>query len=218
MIQALKIALDRAEQARTLAELRGYEGIAAKNYFSVFRYNLIPDWAEFPSRSKNPPQTNVNATLSFLYTLLMYRVETAIETAGLDPMAGFLHASDYGKNALTFDLMEEFRTPFVDTICCSLFNLNTLTAHDFEQKATADIKDALFDPNEGEAPSEKIVLLTRDGLKKVIPVFEKKMENKVQYQGLDHTVSLNTIIMEQVKHLKRVLLGEEKEYKGFLYR
>jgi CRISPR/Cas system-associated endonuclease Cas1 len=52
----------------------------------------------------------------------------------------------------------------------------------------------------------------------VIPAFEKKMENKVQYQGLDNTVSLNTIIMEQVKHLKRVLQGEEKEYRGFLYR
>jgi CRISPR/Cas system-associated endonuclease Cas1 len=76
----------------------------------------------------------------------------------------------------------------------------------------------VFDPNEGEVPAEKIVLLTRDGLKKVIPVFEKKMESKVQYQGLDNTVSFNTIIMEQVKHLKRVLLGEEKEYRGFLYR
>jgi CRISPR-associated protein Cas1 len=148
----------------------------------------------------------------------MYRVETAIETVGLDPMAGFLHISDYGKNALTFDLAEEFRTPFVDTICCSLFNLNTLASHDFEQKAATDIKDALFNPNEGEAPAEKIVLLTRDGLKKVIPVFEKKMENKVQYQRLDNPISLNTIIMEQVKHLKRMLLDEEKEYKGFLYR
>ncbi|MHC6204242.1 CRISPR-associated endonuclease Cas1 [Breznakiellaceae bacterium SP9] len=69
-------------------------------------HNLISEWASFPNRSRNPPLTNVNAVLSFLYTLLMYRLETAIELAGLDPMAGFFHAIEYGKNSLVFDLME----------------------------------------------------------------------------------------------------------------
>jgi CRISPR-associated protein Cas1 len=214
-IQSLKTTLDRVEKAETIDELRGHEGLAARNYFSVFRYNLIPDWAQFPGRSKNPPQTNVNAVLSFLYTLLMYRIEIAIEVTGLDAMAGFLHVSDYGKNALVFDMMEEFRTPVVDTLCSALFNLGTLCRGDFEGKDT-DPEGFVFDPDSEEEHTGKIVLLTKDGLKKVIPAFEKKIDTALQYQNTK--LSLNNIIIEQAKHFKRVILGEEKEYRGFLYK
>jgi len=181
----------------------------------VFRYNLIPDWALFPSRSKNPPLTNVNAVLSFLYTLLMYRIETAIEASGLDTMAGFLHASEYGRNALVFDLMEEFRTPVVDTLCCALFNLGVLSSNDFytvSDDESADMVPAIHDTN------EKAVLLTKEGLSKVIPAFENKMETLVYYPPSETQVSLNMIVIEQVNHFKRVILEEEKIYKGYLYR
>ncbi len=57
----------------------------------------------------NPPQDNVNAVLSFLYTLIFYRVDAALEGAGLDPYVGYLHKLNYGKQALAFDLVEEFR-------------------------------------------------------------------------------------------------------------
>jgi CRISPR-associated protein Cas1 len=218
IIQSLKMTLNRAEKAESIAELRGHEGLAAKNYFSVFRHNLIPEWADFPRRSKNPPQTNVNAVLSFLYTLLMYRVETAIEVAGLDTMAGFLHATDYGKNALVFDIMEEFRTPVVDTLCCALFNLGTLSRDDFEEKTT-DADGIVLDPEDAEiSGSEKVVLLNKNGLNKVIPAFEKKMETLLSYALLDKQLPFNNIIIEQANHFKRVILGEEKEYKGFLYK
>lgn len=210
MIQCLKNIIEQAENARTIDELRGYEGIGAKNYFSVFRYNLIPDWAEFPRRTMNPPETNVNAVLSFLYTLLMYRIETAIELSGLDAMAGFLHASDYGKNALVFDLMEEFRTPVVDTLCCTLFNHGVLSPLDFQREA--EFEDPVQENN------KKAFLLTKDGLKKVIPAFEKKIETLLYYPALEKQEPLNKIMIEQVKHFKRVLLGEEKSYKGYLYK
>ncbi|AEF81880.1 CRISPR-associated endonuclease Cas1 [Leadbettera azotonutricia] len=203
-IQALKAALEGAECAENHGELRGHEGIAARNYFSVFRHNLIPEWAQFPRRSKNPPLTNINSVLSFLYTLLMYRVETAIEITGLDPMAGFLHAAEYGKNALVFDLMEEFRTPIADTLCCALCNLGALLPGDFEP---ADIS--------GDTAA---IYLNKEGLSKAISAFEKKMETKLHYQPLNTELSLDEIIIEQVKHFKRVLMGEESEYRGYLYK
>jgi CRISPR-associated protein Cas1 len=209
-IQTLKKLIEDIECVENIKKLRGYEGIGAKNYFSVFRYNLIPDCAQFPRRSKNPPLTNVNAVLSFLYTLLMYHVETAIEVSGLDTMAGFLHEAEYGKNALVFDLMEEFRTPAVDSVCCALFNLGVLNSDDFY---TTDEYDKEINSSDKQA-----VLLTKEGLKKVIPAFEKKMETLIFYPPLKIQVSWRMIIIEQVKHLKRVILGEEKIYKGFIYK
>ncbi len=132
-LNSVKNTLSDAEKTDDIEKLRGYEGLAARKYFEVFKFNLQPEWAEFKTRSKNPPKSNVNAVLSFLYTLLMYRVESAVEAAGLDSCCGNLHAVNYGKTALVFDLMEEFRSPVCDTVCCSLFNLGTLKPDDFEK-------------------------------------------------------------------------------------
>jgi CRISPR-associated protein Cas1 len=149
----------------------------------------------------------------FLYTLLMYRVEAAIEAVGLDPMPGFLHAAEYGKKALVFDLMEEFRTPVADTIYCSLFNLNILAENDFDP-ADKDIPKARTDRAYPEIP----VFLTHEGIKKVISIFEKKIESTSYYQPLNAEIALKTIILEQVKYFKRVILGEETEYQGYKYK
>jgi CRISPR-associated protein Cas1 len=214
VIQSLKTTIGQIDAAENIEEIRGYEGMAAKHYFSVFRHNLIPDWAQFPRRSKNPPQSNVNAVLSFLYTLLMYRIETAIEFSGLDAMAGFLHATEYGKNALVFDLTEEFRTPIVDTLCCALFNHNVLSPELFH--TVTGVEDTEVDSSEDEG--ERTILLTNEGLKIVIPAFEKRMETLVYYPPLETQLSLDMIIIEQVKQLKRVILGDEKAYKGYLYK
>lgn len=71
-VYKLKSYLVDCEEADSIEKLRGLEGISARSYFSVFGLNILPEWAEFPCRSKNPPRSNVNAVLSFLYTLLMY--------------------------------------------------------------------------------------------------------------------------------------------------
>lgn len=218
-IASVRQCISKVENTDSLDKLRGIEGVGARNYFSVFKYNLIPEWASFPKRSKNPPLSNVNAVLSFLYTLLMYRVEAAIESSSLDPMVGFLHALDYGKNALVFDMMEEFRAPIVDTLCASVFNLGILDPEDFEEKSF----DEEF-PSEGEVNEEaseekqKPIYLNKKGLNKVITAFEKKIESEIVYAALNKKMSFNRIIIEQVKHLKRVINEEETEYKGFLYR
>ena len=74
--------------AQTVDSIRGHEGMGSKLYFSVFRQNINPEWAIFRGRSMNPPKDNVNAVMSFLYTLLMYRVDAFIEMEGLDPYVG----------------------------------------------------------------------------------------------------------------------------------
>jgi CRISPR-associated protein Cas1 len=201
-INFIKEILNEIENAANVNELRGLEGMCAKEYFSVMRHNILPSWAEFPNRSMNPPRSNVNAALSFIYTLLMYRVETAVELASLDAMAGFLHSHEYGKNSLVFDLMEEFRTPVADALTCSLFNLGQLGEDDFVISEE----------------DERAVFLTEDGLKKVITEFENKINSVVFYAPQSDKISLNKIIIEQVQHFRRVILGEEEEYKGFVFK
>lgn len=228
-INSVKHTLKNVERTEDIEQLRGYEGIAARKYFSVLGLNIIPEWAEFKTRSKNPPKSNVNAVLSFLYTLLMYRVESAIESQGLDICAGNLHALNYGKSALVFDLMEEFRTPIVDSACCNLFNMGTLREDDFERvRFVADDDDFPLEQGqeppdaagekEDEGKGESGILLSKSGLKKVVAAFEHKMDTLILYPPTSQRLSYTKIIYEQVIHYKRVILGEENEYKAYYFK
>src|SRR5690606_20143636 len=71
--------------------LRGIEGEAARAYFGVFNYLLTAQRQDFAfhERSRRPPLDNVNALLSFLYSILAHDARTACEAAGLDPAVGF---------------------------------------------------------------------------------------------------------------------------------
>jgi CRISPR-associated protein Cas1 len=116
-----------------LDTLRGLEGTAARVYFEVFD-ELITQQKEsffFRQRSRRPPLDNVNALLSFLYTLLRHDVEAALETVGLDPAVGFLHRDRPGRASLALDLMEEQRAFLADRLALSLVNLRQIDAAGF---------------------------------------------------------------------------------------
>lgn len=238
-INDIKNTLSSAEKAHNLDSLRGFEGIAARKYFEVFAFNIHCEWAEFKKRSRNPPKSNVNAVLSFLYTLLSYRVESAIESTGMDTCCGSLHAINYGRASLVFDLMEEFRSPICDSVCCNLFNLGTLIKEDFEQidfssdnedfpLGSVSINSENGEENTYEKPNEETdsnlekkqtgILLTKSGLKKVISAFEIKMNSLILYQPTGQKISYAKIIYQQVLHYKRVISGEETEYKAYYFK
>ncbi|MCX7786405.1 MAG: CRISPR-associated endonuclease Cas1 [Spirochaetes bacterium] len=229
VIENMKRNIQKVSETKDLASLRGLEGIGAKYFFSVFRENIIPEWAVFNGRSMNPPEDNVNAVLSFLYTLILNRVDASIEEEGLDPYVGYYHELDYGKRTLAFDLMEEYRTPLADTLCCALFNLGVLSQDDFREVVFSSeseefpLATEISPSTEGEEQpvvyqEKKGVLLTKEGLKKVIAQFEKKLETQLFYTPLSKHLSYKRIIREQVRHFRRVLAGEEREYKPLVMK
>ena len=220
-VDGLKQALFSLEKAESVDSVRGYEGLGARLYFSVFQQAINPQWAVFKGRSMNPPQDNVNAVLSFLYTLIFYRVDAALEGAGLDPYVGYLHKLNYGKQALAFDLVEEFRVPLADTLTVSMFNLGVLAEGNFEDVSFAGDGDYPRQPEKSEAesdddgPEKRGVLLTKEGLRKVITQFEKKLDTPFFYPPVDGRITHKKIFFEQIKHFRRVLTGEESRYNPF---
>ena len=79
--------------------LRGYEGEAASVYFGVLDELILQQKKDFifQGRNRRPPRDNVNAMLSFVYTLLTNAMASALETVGLDPYVGFMHADRPGQ-------------------------------------------------------------------------------------------------------------------------
>lgn len=132
-VAAIRQVSRRLSVARTLDELRGYEGLAARLYFEALGGCIRHPELEFRGRNKRPPRDPVNACLSFGYTLLLRRVESAVLAAGLDPYVGFLHDADRGAPSLALDLMEEFRPVVVDRLVLRLINRQQLRRDDFRQ-------------------------------------------------------------------------------------
>ncbi len=220
---SLKRTAQKVDSAESISEIRGHEGSASRAYFSLFKVALIPGWAEFKGRSMNPPLDNVNAVMSFIYTLMNQAIETQLLAEGLDTCVGYLHYLEYGRKSLVFDLMEEYRASFCDTLSISLFNLGILEEDDFREiDFSTEDDDYPLDTDEDDSEQDvavrRGVLLTKEGLKKVIQRFEKKIEDRYYYAPARKSITYRRIIAEQVKHFKRVINDEEKEYTPFLIK
>ena len=86
----MKNSLSYIQNSQSKDQLRGYEGEAASIYFGVFDQLILQQKKDFKfeGRNKRPPLDNVNALLSFVYTLLTNQIVSALESVGLDPYVG----------------------------------------------------------------------------------------------------------------------------------
>ncbi|WP_072619846.1 CRISPR-associated endonuclease Cas1 [Spirulina major] len=114
----------------SIDQVRGIEGIAARDYFAGWQAMLDPVW-QFTGRNRRPPQDPVNALLSFAYSLLQVQVMAAVHLVGLDPYIGYLHTVHHGQPALVLDLMEEFRPLVSDRLVLSVINRQEIKPDDF---------------------------------------------------------------------------------------
>lgn len=127
------------DTADSIDSLRGIEGSAAAIYFRAFDAMLKTNDNEmmFVKRSRRPPENRVNALLSFVYMLLKNDVQSALESVGIDPAAGYLHSLRPGRPSMALDLMEELRSPLCDRFVISLINLGQIKSKDFDTEGGA---------------------------------------------------------------------------------
>ncbi len=129
-------SLHKIEKVSALDELRGVEGKAAEQYYSVFDdmiLNQKDDFA-FTTRNRRPPLDNINAVLSFAYTVLAGECANSLYSVGLDPYVGFMHSDRPGRISLALDLMEEMRPIMADRFVLTLINTKALQSSHFEMQ------------------------------------------------------------------------------------
>lgn len=214
-VSEIGVIRSRLEDADTIDKVRGYEGDGSKLYFSVLGENIKCDWTTFTGRSKNPPLDEVNAVLSLLYTVLANRLSSYIQSSGLDPGIGTLHALSYGRESLVFDLVEEFRTPLVDTLTCSLFNMGVLKKEHFRVDVYGEADEEDDDILEGRPEA---VLLNEEGFRKVLEQLERKMAETHYYEGTGSVLTYDQILHQQVLLYKKVIAGLVDHYTPVLIK
>jgi CRISPR-associated protein Cas1 len=193
-------ALARLEHAPDLDAVRGIEGDAAKRYFGVLNLIMRPDArAAFAmnGRTRRPPLDRMNALLSFLYSMLMNDVRSALESVGLDPQIGFLHAVRPGRAALALDLMEEFRPLLADRLALTLINRRQIDADDFVERP-------------GGA-----VVLEGEARKAVVTAYQERKQETLAHPLLESQIALGLAPFVQARLLARAVRGDVETYLPF---
>ena len=182
--------------------LRGIEGKAAERYFSVFDDMILQqkDDFKFKGRNKRPPLDNVNAMLSFSYTLLSGMCASALETVGLDPYVGFMHTDRPGRRSLALDMMEELRSVFADRFVLSLINKRLVNGKGFTKMESGAV---LMDDN------------TR---KLFFTEWQKRKTEVITHPFLKEKVEWGVVPYVQALLLARTIRGDLDAYPPFLWK
>jgi CRISPR-associated protein Cas1 len=211
-LDSMQRMMRQVAEARTLDEVRGHEGLAAKEFFSLLRQLIKPPrdgpgWG-FDRREYYPPPDPVNALLSFGYTLLLNDLIAACQIAGLDPDLGFFHAVDFGKPAMALDLEEEFRPIIVDSIVLTAVNRPFLGLRDFEQAQAKEKEGAQVRP----------VLLKEEARNRFISLYETRVNESIFYPLTGETTSYKRIFQLQAYQMAQVILGEKDGYEPLMVK
>lgn len=198
----LTLIINDIMKCTNLEILRGLEGQAAVTYNKIFDQMILQqkETFYFKERTKRPPLDNVNALLSFAYTLLANDVASALESVGLDAYVGFLHRDRPGRASLALDVMEEIRGIYADKFVLSLINNKVVDGSDFVKKESG------------------AVLMKDEARKKFLNAWQKRKQDKITHPYLGEKIEWGLVPYAQSLLLARYLRGDLDEYPPFLWK
>ncbi len=198
----LRRILDEVSQQDSVDQIRGHEGDAARVYFDVFDHLILvsKDQFFFHGRSRRPPLDNMNALLSFLYTLLTHDTASALETVGLDPAVGYLHRERPGRPSLALDIVEELRPVLADRLALTLVNRQQISETGFRRSETG------------------AVLMDEATRKAVLVAWQKRKQEEIVHPFLGEKVPLGLVPYVQATLLARYLRGDLDGYPCFFWK
>lgn len=200
--EKLKHSLAQVSDCQSKERLRGIEGEAAQIYFGVFDELILQQKQDFSfnGRTRRPPLDNVNALLSFVYTLLTNTITSALETVGLDPYVGCLHTERPGRVSLSLDLIEELRSVLADRFVLSLINKKIVTKKGFEKKENG------------------AVLMDDKTRRSLLTEWQNKKKETLTHPFLKEKVEWGMVPYVQAMLLARYLRGDLDGYPPFLWK
>jgi CRISPR-associated protein Cas1 len=180
-IEALRGSISTSKM---VPELMGIEGNIRKIYYQSFDV-IIKDF-NMDGRSKQPPQNEVNALISYGNMLCYAQCLKQLYHTQLNPTISFLHEPGARRYSLALDLAEIFKPFLVDRLVFSMLNKRVLQPEDFR-----------WDLNG--------CLLKESGAKTFTKAWDDRMNETIEHRSLKRKVSYKHLIRLEcyklVKHL-----------------
>lgn len=178
---------------KTIEELMGTEGMIRQTYYEAF--DLILNDFSMEGRSKQPPQNEVNALISFgnmmCYTLCL----RSIWQTQLNPTISYLHTPGERRYSLALDVAEIFKPIIVDRVIFKVLNKKEIQEKHFDKKMNK-------------------CLLNAAGKKIFVQAIEERLEETFKHRTLNRNVSYRHLMrLECYKLVKHIMQIED--YKPF---
>ncbi len=196
----IRAIISQLQGADKLEAIRGYEGYAARLYFSVFGLLIRNNRFDFNGRNRRPPRDPVNALLSFVYTMFTNEVTSAVNSGGLDPYLGALHEPQPGRPSLSCDLVEEWRV-LGERLVLTLINRKVVRPDDFIWKKAGE--------------SGRPVEMKPGVARALISSYERQMQTRVKDPVADENTMLRWLIHRQAGRFGKWLGDRECKYQPF---
>jgi CRISPR-associated protein Cas1 len=191
LIERMETLAKGIPQTTEIDELMGLEGNIRMSYYDAF--DLILNDFQMESRTKQPPQNEVNALISFGNMMCYSQCLRAIHQTQLNPTISYLHTPGERRYSLCLDISEIFKPVIVDRIIFKVLNKKEIQEKHFDKKLNR-------------------CLLNEEGRKIFVRNFEEKMNETIQHRKLGRSVSYKHLIkLECYKICKHLL--EIEEYK-----
>ena len=181
------------EGTKRVDELMGIEGNIRQAYYGAFG-TIINDF-EMGNRTKQPPQNEVNALISFGNMMCYTVCIDQIYHTQLNPTISFLHEPGVRRFSLALDIAEIFKPLLVDRTIFSVLNKKIIQTNDFRQD------------------TNRCVL--KDSARKTFTQhFEDRLKETFKHRSLGRNVSYKNLVKLECYKLSKHLLGIES-YKPF---
>lgn len=188
---SMKHSISKISFCSRIPEIIGYEGQAAKSYFSAIAKCIDPEF-HFPGRNRRPPKDPFNSMISLGYSIIMNEIYSEIEMRGLNPYFGFMHRDAEKHPTLASDLMEEWRAVLIDSTVMAMINGHEIKKDEFD-----------YEENGG-------CYLQKKALRRFLNKLENKLATRVKYFSYTNdSVDFRYGISLQVEHLIHAIEAED---------
>jgi CRISPR-associated protein Cas1 len=184
---------ENISQAAAVDELMGIEGNIRQTYYEAF--NLIINDFEMGNRTKQPPQNEVNALISFGNMMCYATCLRAIHQTQLNPTISYLHAPGERRFSLALDMAEIFKPIIVDRVIFKVLNKKEIQEKHFDRRLNKCV-------------------LNDSGKKIFVKEIDDRLGETIQHRSLKRKVSYKHLIRLECYKLAKHLLDME-EYKPF---
>ncbi|MDD2438148.1 MAG: type I-B CRISPR-associated endonuclease Cas1b [Massilibacteroides sp.] len=193
MMDLIRNYSEKIASAQAVDELMGVEGNIRQVYYDAF--NLILNDFEMGIRTKQPPQNEVNALISFGNMMCYTFCLRAIHQTQLNPTISYLHSPGERRYSLALDVAEIFKPIIVDRTIFKVLNKKELQTKHFDHRLNRCV-------------------LNESGKKVFVKSIQERLDETIQHRSLKRNVSYKHLIRLECYKLAKHLLNME-EYKPF---
>ena len=193
LINQMNNYASKISEAKAVDELMGIEGNIRQAYYEAF--DLILNDFEIGVRTKQPPQNEVNALISFGNMMCYSQCLRAIHQTQLNPTISYLHTPGERRYSLALDIAEIFKPIIVDRTIFRVLNKKEIQEKHFDRKLNKCV-------------------LNENGKKIFVKAIEEKLTETFKHRALGRNVSFKHAIKLECYKLAKHLLDIET-YKPF---